>query len=55
MKVLDSTMLGSFKSAVITGDGAYLTRGYFSKNSTYTLRNKFTNEVLYYTHVPARI
>lgn len=51
MKGLDDNELGSFKSAVTTGDGAYLTRGHFSKNSTYTLRNKLTNEVLYFMHM----
>ena len=47
---MDEGTLGSFKKAVTTGDAAYLTRGHHSRNSTYTLRNKLTNEVLYYTH-----
>ena len=38
-------------SSVTTGDAAYLTKGHHSRNATYTLRNKLTNEVLYYTHM----
>ena len=51
MRSLGEATLGSFKKAVTTGDAAYLTRGHFSRNATYTLRNKLTNEVLYYTHM----
>lgn len=54
MKSLDDEKLGSFKNAVTTGDAAYLTTGHFSRNSTYTVRNKLTNEVLYYTHMCQR-
>ena len=48
MKSLGEATLGR---AVTTGDAACLTKGHHSRNATYTLRNKLTNEVLYYTHM----
>ena len=37
MRNLDHEELGIFHRAVTTGDGTWLTRGFFSQNHTYTL------------------
>ena len=39
MKEKNKIELGSYKNAVTCGDATWLTRGYHSRNSTYTLRN----------------
>ena len=34
--------IGSMQRAIVTGHGTWLTRGHFSKNHTYTIRNYMT-------------
>lgn len=50
MKALPDDQLGSWKRAVTTGDGVWLTRGHYSQNFTYTLRNYMTGALLYVVH-----
>ena len=40
--------LGSWKRAVTTADGTWQTRGWHSKNATFTIRNYFNGALLYY-------
>ena len=51
MQMLKPGQLGSWKQAVTTADGAWQTRGYHSKNFTYSVRNYMTNSLLYYKHL----
>ena len=51
MKKLDDGQLGSWKQAVTTADGTWQTRGWHSKNATFTIRNYYTNALLYYHHI----
>ena len=46
--------IGSWKRAVTTADGTWLTRGYFSKNHTFTVRNYLTGALLYTVHLCMR-
>ena len=43
--------LGSWKRAVTTADGTWQTRGWHSKNATFTIRNYLTGALLYYHHL----
>ena len=54
MKSLGSTVVGSWKRAITTSDGVWLTRGKFSKNSSFTIRNYINNSLLYFVHVCMR-
>ncbi|XP_070537915.1 uncharacterized protein [Ptychodera flava] len=54
MKTLPQTQIGSWQQAVTTSDGAWLTRGSFSKNFTFTVRNFMNNSLLYYLHLCQR-
>ena len=51
MYKLGSANLGSYHRAVTTGDGTWLTRGFFSQNHTFTLRNYMNNSLLYVVHL----
>ena len=51
MKAMDQSNLGSWKRAVTTADGTWQTRGYHSKNATFSIRNYFTGAMLYYKHL----
>lgn len=51
MKAMDQAKLGSWKRAVTTADGTWQTRGYHSKNATFSIRNYFTGALLYFQHV----
>ena len=42
--------LGSWKRAVTTADGTWQTRGWHSKNATFTIRNFLNGALLYYHH-----
>ena len=42
--------LGSWKRAVTTADGTWQTRGWHSKNATFTIRNYLNGALLYYHH-----
>ena len=54
MKSLDPTVVGSWKRAVTTSDGVWLTRGKFSQNCSFTVRNYMNNALLYFVHVCMR-
>ena len=43
--------LGSWKRAVTTADGTWQTRGWHSKNGTFTIRNYLNGALLYYHHL----
>ena len=43
--------LGSWKQAVTTADGTWQTRGWHSKNATFTIRNYLNGALLYYHHL----
>ena len=49
MKEMVSGEIGSWKRAVTTADGCWLTRGYHSRNTTFTICNYMTGAVLYVT------
>ena len=54
MKSKPDEELGSFKRAVTNADGAWMTRGHFSQNFTYHMRDYFTNAIIYYQHLCQR-
>ena len=54
MRDLPDGQLGSFKRAVTQGDCTWLTRGHYSQNATFTLRNHLTGALLYYRHLSQR-
>ena len=54
MEALPPEQIGSMQHAIVTGDGTWLTRGHFSKNHTYTIRNYMTGALLYVVHVCMR-
>ena len=54
MEALPPGEIGSMQRAIVTGDGTWLTRGHFSKNHTYTIRNYMTGALLYVVHVCMR-
>ena len=43
--------LGSWKRAVTVADGTWQTRGWHSKNATFTIRNYLNGALLYYHHL----
>ena len=51
MKAMDQTKLGSWSEAVTCADGIWQTRGFHSKNGTFTIRNYDTGALLYFTHL----
>ncbi|XP_064386971.1 uncharacterized protein LOC135335416 isoform X2 [Halichondria panicea] len=51
MKNMSQEQLGSWTRAVTTADGVWHTRGFFSKNSTFTIRNYFNGALLYFIHL----
>ena len=51
MQDMDQKQLGSWRRAVTCGDAVWLTRGSFSRNCTYTVRNYLTGALLYYYHI----
>jgi len=50
MKELDDEELGSWKRAVVTSDGVWLTRGHFSKNGSFIIKNYLSGGLLWYGH-----
>ena len=46
--------LGSWKCAVTVADGTWQTRGWHSKNATFTIRNYLNGALLYYHHLCQR-
>ena len=51
MKEKNDGDLGSWKRAVTTAYGTWQTRGWHSKNGTFTIRNYFNGALLYYHHI----
>ena len=51
MKDMDQNELGSWSRAVTCADAVWLTRGGFSRNCTFTVRNYMTGALLYYYHI----
>ena len=54
MKSLGATVVGSWQRAITTSDGVWLTRGKFSQNCSFTIRNYMNNSLLYFVHVCMR-
>ena len=50
MKLLTDGDLGSWKRAVVTSDGVWHTRGHFSKNGSFVIKNYMTGGLLWYGH-----
>ena len=53
IKSLDSSILASWKQAVLTAGGSWMTRGFHLKNFTFSVRNYFTG-ALFYKHICQR-
>ena len=51
MKDMDQGELGSWSRAVTCADAVWLTRGHYSRNGTFTVRNNMTGALLYYYHI----
>ena len=51
MKDKKEDELGSWKKAVTVADGTWQTRGWHSKNATFTVRNYLNGALLYYHHL----
>ena len=51
MKDMNKKKLGSWKRAVTCADGTWMTRGFHSKNATFSIRNYKTGALLYYMHI----
>ena len=43
--------LGSWQNAITVADGTWQTRGWHSKNGTFTIRNYLNGTLLYYHHI----
>ena len=50
MKALPVEDFGSWQNAVTTADGCWLTRGHFSQNFTFIVKNYLKNTILFYGH-----
>ena len=51
MKQMAQSDLGSWSRAVTCADGCWQTRGWHSKNATFSIRNYQTGALLYYMHL----
>ena len=54
MQALPDQLVGSWKNAVTTADGCWLTRGHFSQNFTFVIKHYLSNALLYYGHLCMR-
>ena len=54
MKAMPAEELGSWQNAVTTADGCWLTRGHFSQNFTFIVKNYLKNTILWYGHLCMR-
>ena len=54
MKAMPAQELGSWQNAVTTADGCWLTRGHFSQNFTFIVKNYLKNTILWYGHLCMR-
>lgn len=50
MKAKEEGELGSWERAVVTSDGVWHTRGHFSKNGSFIIKNYLTGGLLWYGH-----
>ena len=50
MKEMSNGELGCWKRAVVTSDGVWHTRGHFSKNGSFIIKNYLTGGLLWYGH-----
>ena len=50
MQELSQDELGSWTRAVVTSDGVWHTRGHFSKNGSFIVKNYLTGGLLWYGH-----
>lgn len=50
MKDIKSSVLGSWEKAVVTSDSVWHTRGHFSKNGSFIIKNYLTGGLLWYGH-----
>ena len=50
MKRIDNNVLGSWQRAVVTSDGVRHTRGHFSKNGSFIIKNYLTGGLLWFGH-----
>lgn len=50
MKEIDAGELGSWQRAVVTSDGVWHTRGHFSKNGSFIIKNYLSGGLLWYGH-----
>lgn len=50
MKKIAKETLGSWERAVVTSDGVWQTRGHFSKNGSFIIKNYLTGEILWFGH-----
>ena len=54
MRDMGAEQLGSWARAVTAADGVWHTRGWHSKNATFSIRNYLNGALLYYMHVCQR-
>ena len=54
MRQMDQSKLGSWSRAVTSADGTWMTRGFHSKNATFSIRNYFNGAILYRKHLCQR-
>lgn len=50
MKKIDNNVLGSWQQGVVTFDGVWHARGYFSKNGSFIVKNYLTGGLLWFGH-----
>ena len=50
MRAIAGETLGSWQRAVVTSDGVWHTRGHFSKNGSFIIKNYLTGGLLWYGH-----
>ena len=51
MRNMDQSELGSWSCAVTSADGTWMTRGFHSKNATFSVRNYYNGALLYRKHL----
>ena len=51
MRCMDQLELGSWSRAVTSADGTWMTRGFYSRNATFSIRNYFNGALLYRKHL----